>query len=193
MSKNVKVNGVDYTGVSQVQLHTTAGGTALFKDVDEITTPSGSVTITENGTHDVTNYAQAVVNVGSGVDSSAFEGITECKQIVFTPENQNNGTTFSVAHGCSATPDIVLIVANEESANEEFRKNYQIKKYVAVTTGKFATAANDGKRGLRAYGNKDTDFTSVGEAVADGENIIFTNLALQRWATVPYTMWCIVF
>jgi hypothetical protein len=65
MSKNVKVNGVSYTGVSQVQLPTTGGGTALFKDVDEITTPSGSVTITENGTHNVANYAQAVVNVES--------------------------------------------------------------------------------------------------------------------------------
>ena len=54
MSKNVTVNGVDYSGVSQVQLKTTAGGTALFKDVDEITEPSGSVTITANGTHDVT-------------------------------------------------------------------------------------------------------------------------------------------
>lgn len=70
MSKNVNVNGVDYSGVSQVQLKTTAGGTALFKDVDEITTPSGSVTITENGTHDVTNYAQAVVNVESSSGES---------------------------------------------------------------------------------------------------------------------------
>jgi hypothetical protein len=70
MSKNVKVNGVDYTGVSQVQLPTTAGGTALFKDADEITTPSGSVTITENGTHNVSAYAQAVVNVASGGESA---------------------------------------------------------------------------------------------------------------------------
>lgn len=73
MSKNVNVNGVDYTGVSQVQLKTTAGGTALFKDVDEITTPSGSINITENGTHDVSAYAQAVVNVESGGSGNTDE------------------------------------------------------------------------------------------------------------------------
>lgn len=45
MSKNVKVNGVNYSGVSQVQLPTTAGGTALFKDVDEITEGGGGFDI----------------------------------------------------------------------------------------------------------------------------------------------------
>ena len=72
MSKNVNVNGVDYSGVSQVQLKTTAGGTALFKDVDEITTPSGSINITENGTHDVSSYAQAVVNVESSGGNESY-------------------------------------------------------------------------------------------------------------------------
>jgi hypothetical protein len=70
MSKNVNVNGVDYSGVSQVQLKTADGGTALFKDVDEIVTPSGVKTITENGTYDVTNFATLVANIvasGGGV------------------------------------------------------------------------------------------------------------------------------
>lgn len=76
MSKNVNVNGKSYTGVSQIQLVTTDGGTALFKDVDEITTPSGSVSITENGTHNVAAYASAIVNVagGGGVESGTFVG-----------------------------------------------------------------------------------------------------------------------
>lgn len=77
MSKNVNVNGKDYTGVSQVQLKTAEGGTALFKDVDEITVPSGTKTITENGTHDVTNYAQVAVNVSSEAgDADELERFT---------------------------------------------------------------------------------------------------------------------
>lgn len=45
MSKNVNVNGVDYAGVSQIQLNTTDGATALFKDVDEITEGGGGFDI----------------------------------------------------------------------------------------------------------------------------------------------------
>ena len=36
MSKNVKLNGKDYLGVSTIQVPTTSGGVASFKDVDEI-------------------------------------------------------------------------------------------------------------------------------------------------------------
>ena len=66
MSKNVKLNGNDYLGVSTVQIPTTDGGTASFKDVDEIVVPTGSKNITENGTYDVTAFASAVVNVPTG-------------------------------------------------------------------------------------------------------------------------------
>lgn len=77
MSKNVKVNDVVYNGVSQVRLQTTTGGTALFKDVSEIAEPSGSVSITENGTHNVKNYASAIVNVAGGggsIETGTFVG-----------------------------------------------------------------------------------------------------------------------
>lgn len=73
MSKNIKLNDTNYSGVSTVQLPTTDEGTAFFKDVDEITTPSGSTTITENGTYDVTNFEQAIVNVAASSGSTDVE------------------------------------------------------------------------------------------------------------------------
>ena len=57
--KDVVVNGVTYSGISSVQLATTAGGTANFKDVEEITTSGGSAdvetgTFVGDGTYNVT-------------------------------------------------------------------------------------------------------------------------------------------
>lgn len=86
MSKNVTVNGVSYTGVSKIQLETTGGGTALFRDVDEITTPSGTVNITTNGTHNVSNYASAVVNVAGG-GSGIPAPVRATYEIVTVPSN----------------------------------------------------------------------------------------------------------
>lgn len=77
MSKDVKVNDTVYNGVSQIRLQTTVGGYALFKDVSEIVTPSGAVSITENGTHDVKDYASAIVNVAGGggsIETGTFVG-----------------------------------------------------------------------------------------------------------------------
>lgn len=72
MSKNIIINGKTYSGVSIIRSKT-SGGNTDFKDVDEIVSPSGTVNITSNGTHDVTKYASAHVHVESGGSFSATE------------------------------------------------------------------------------------------------------------------------
>lgn len=63
---NISLLGAVYPSVSGVSLPTNGGGTATFPWVE------GSETKTENGTYDVTNLAQLVVNVsGSGASKNA--------------------------------------------------------------------------------------------------------------------------
>lgn len=57
---NITLLGATYSGVSGVTLPKQGGGTATFPWVE------GSDTKTQNGTYDVTNLAQIVVNVSGG-------------------------------------------------------------------------------------------------------------------------------
>lgn len=105
MSKNIKLNDTNYNAVSTVQLPTTDGGTASFKDVDEITTPSGSITITENGTHDVTNYASAVVNVPTSGGSASTENTYEMGTFEITETCRH----YTYNHNLGRVPHFAIV------------------------------------------------------------------------------------
>ena len=89
MSKDIKLNGEEYIGISTIQVPTSNGNTASFKDADEIMIPTGSKSITANGAYDVANFASVVVNVSSsgavGMESGTFVG--NGKQTIEIPVN----------------------------------------------------------------------------------------------------------
>ena len=62
---NISLLGATYSGVAGVTLPTSGGGTATFPWVE------GSETKTANGTYDVTNLAELVVNVSGGSSKNA--------------------------------------------------------------------------------------------------------------------------
>ena len=61
---NISLLGATYSGVKGVTLPKQGGGTATFPWVE------GSETKTENGTYDVTNLAELIVNVSGGRGTS---------------------------------------------------------------------------------------------------------------------------
>lgn len=73
---NILLLGATYSGVKGVSLPKSGGGTATFPWVE------GSETKTENGTYDVTNLAELVVNVsGGGASNWTLLGTKDCGTI----------------------------------------------------------------------------------------------------------------
>lgn len=80
--------------------------------------PSGSINITQNGTHDVTNYASAIVNV-SGGGSSAWTKVAENTYTVSTTStNAQTVATWATGHSELWTSDKIVYVRVRDTAGK---------------------------------------------------------------------------
>lgn len=70
-------------------------------------TPTGEITIKENGTYDVTNYASAFVDIASGGNSSVLP--SNVKVGVLELENDST-TAVTVTHGSGVVPRVVACI-----------------------------------------------------------------------------------
>ena len=96
---NITLLGATYNGVKGVTLPKSGGGTATFPWVE------GSETKTANGTYDVTNLAQIIVNVAGGGGSGLVY-----ETGIYKPTADIARPTISFANTHQTAPFAVLIV-----------------------------------------------------------------------------------
>ena len=101
---NISLLGATYSGVKGVTLPKSGGGTATFPWVE------GSETKTANGTYDVTNLAQLIVNV-SGGGSSPWHRLVNAQENTVSTTSTSAASAFTIALGSSAfTKDQIIWV-----------------------------------------------------------------------------------
>ena len=94
---NISLWGATYSGAAGVTLPKQGGGTATFPWVE------GSETKTQNGTYDVTNLAELVVNVSGGGASNMVQGTFT------TPSTTGASSQFTIPYTGSGYPIALFI------------------------------------------------------------------------------------
>lgn len=121
-------------------------------------TPSGSKTITENGTHDVTEYATVVVNVP-------------------TPEQITVVRTVTVSADVTGAPTIHLLL----SGDEFIKKHYADDGFSATLIALNPSASETNAVGFTYHGNRNIGSSNVTRTGVGGRS---TNASTYAWVNL---------
>ena len=130
---NISLLGATYSGVTGVTLPKSGSGTATFPWVE------GSETKTQNGTYDVTNLAQLVVNVSGGGSSKAIYTY----QDMATRKANSYGATNAKVTVTKAGTYTISYVAIRGSSSGTMGTNL----HIGSTSGTDNTTFNNGTYG----------------------------------------------
>ena len=128
---NISLLGATYSGVKGVTLPKSGGGTATFPWVE------GSETKTANGTYDVTNLAELVVNVSGGSSKNA--------QVVQWTTRTNSSTVTAISPELTVSKTGTYdIYCTAFSTSTSSSYTYGTQLYVDGSAGGSCTASATG-------------------------------------------------
>lgn len=118
MSDTLEIFGKEFTNVAGFKATDNNGNVLTYTRGGGGITPTGTISITTNGTHDVTNYASANVAVPTGVDLpvftvtwnsdySAITSVTCDKTWLECNQYNNNGMTMALVRESNGMDDVV--------------------------------------------------------------------------------------
>lgn len=133
--KNVTVNGVDYTGVSKVQLPVTGGGTTLFQDVDETTTGGGMPAFLSEY-HEQEFTPEADTNEDVHFDCN-LSGIPDLIMVISDMDNE-----AAIQAGIRTMVSMTAWLYNVDNTKEQ--PNIYTGSFISVTTvvGAYSVSSN---------------------------------------------------
>ena len=155
---NISLLGATYSGVKGVTLPKSGGGTATFPWVE------GSETKTANGTYDVTNLAQLVVNVSGGGSSKAHYAYIG---MASRQANSYGATSASVTVAKAGTYTISYIAVRGSSSG-----TMGTNLHIGSTSGTNNTTWNNGTYGqhVKLTGQTISANTTVTVYATSGSN-----------------------
>lgn len=182
---NISLLGATYSGVTGVTLPVSGGGTATFPWVE------GSETKTQNGTYDVTNLAQLIVNVSGGGGGTNIETGT------YIPASDIAKPTISFSNTHTKLPVFAMMIDADgylSTSNSNITWYYVCWEqliggavYVSSTTSLRYGEVRYAYRGTNASSlSSSTTSLSSSEAAGDS-NTSYPRYWVTESAMYPYT------
>ena len=180
---NISLLGATYSGVSGVTLPTSGGGTATFPWVE------GSETKTANGTYDVTNLAEVVVNVSGG------GGASNVVQGEFTTSSSAGVYSLTIPYTGSGHAIAVIVVVKGGAYNSAYTTWYSsvqryavgqwtMTKSVMSSNPTYTTSGTQNQGVITAiYKNSTSSSTSYTRTSAMNTNVFSSSNATNAAAT----------
>ena len=173
---NISLLGATYSGVKGVTLPKSGGGTATFPWVE------GSETKTQNGTYDVTNLAQLVVNVAGGGGSGL-----EYETGTYTPSSNSAQPTISFQNAHTELPIFVMIAdaTNDKSTTTYTNYFWALMNYNTAFGAEVPYSSYDVRYGQVTYAHRanGSSTTSQGTIQISSLTDSSNSSGLKYWLT----------